>query len=164
MAITRAPFGGSDLKGELELDAALTVRNKFRDMPRWFFMFTTSNGTTIERELTFMEAINRRNASRPSSTALLIGFEFSSETKDAFCACPHPAAPPGVGISLRTAVLEYERTLVQRALEQAEGSVTRASALLDIEYQTLAEMLKQRHKELKHLRTPLRKRGRKTLD
>lgn len=62
--------------------------------------------------------------------------------------------------SLRKAVLRYEANFIERALEQARGSVTRASKLLGIGYQTLGEILKSRHKNLLGLRTPLAPRRR----
>ncbi|HEX8747773.1 MAG TPA: helix-turn-helix domain-containing protein [Pyrinomonadaceae bacterium] len=55
---------------------------------------------------------------------------------------------PWQGCSLREEVLSFESRLVKRALEAAEGSVTRAARLLGITHQRLCAMLHSRHKNL----------------
>jgi tetratricopeptide (TPR) repeat protein len=60
--------------------------------------------------------------------------------------------------SLYKAVHEYEAKFIEQALEEAEGSVTRAARLLGITYQTLGYLLSARHKKLANKRTPVKKR------
>jgi tetratricopeptide (TPR) repeat protein len=60
--------------------------------------------------------------------------------------------------TLPGAVHEYEAKLVEKALEDAGGSVTRAAQLLGISHQTLTTMLESRHKRLQGKRTPVKKR------
>ena len=62
------------------------------------------------------------------------------------------------GCSLENEVLVYEGELIQRALEAASGSVTRAARLLGITHQGLAFILNGRHKTLLTVRTPVRRR------
>jgi tetratricopeptide (TPR) repeat protein len=62
--------------------------------------------------------------------------------------------------SLRKAVLAYEARFIEYALRTAQGSVTVAAKMLGIGYQSLAEILKARHKKLQSLRTPARTRKR----
>lgn len=58
-------------------------------------------------------------------------------------------------------VLKYEGTLIQRALAKANGSLTRAAALLSMSYQALAYILESRQKNLLKERSPIRRRSRK---
>jgi tetratricopeptide (TPR) repeat protein len=62
------------------------------------------------------------------------------------------------GCSLENEVLRYEGELIQRALETASGSVTRAARMLGITHQGLAFILNGRHKSLLTVRTPVRRR------
>lgn len=62
------------------------------------------------------------------------------------------------GCSLENEVLRYEGELIQRALEAASGSVTRAARMLGITHQGLAFILNGRHKTLLTVRTPVRRR------
>jgi hypothetical protein len=62
---------------------------------------------------------------------------------------------------LQREVLKYERNLVRQALLRADGSVTRAAALLGLTYQGLAYVIENRHKDLMKERTPVRRRVRK---
>jgi tetratricopeptide (TPR) repeat protein len=56
------------------------------------------------------------------------------------------------------AVQEFEAKIIEQALEQEGGSVTRAAKLLGLTHQTLSTMLSQRHKKLADKRTPREKR------
>jgi tetratricopeptide (TPR) repeat protein len=56
--------------------------------------------------------------------------------------------------SFYSAVREYEARLIEQALSEAEGSVTRAAKILGLTHQILGYMLKSRHKELADKRTP----------
>ena len=62
--------------------------------------------------------------------------------------------------SLFGAVHDLEAKFISRALEAAEGSVTRAARLLGVRHQTLTAMLATRHKRLQSVRTPPVKRRR----
>ncbi len=62
--------------------------------------------------------------------------------------------------TLQGAVREFEARFIEQALEDAEGSVTRAAELLGMKYQTLANLLKSRHKRLQKKRTPAKQRKR----
>jgi tetratricopeptide (TPR) repeat protein len=64
---------------------------------------------------------------------------------------------------LPQAILRYEETLIRQALAKANGSVTRAAALLGISYQGLAYTIEARHKDLLRERTPIRRRSRKEI-
>jgi len=62
--------------------------------------------------------------------------------------------------TLFSAVHELEARLIGKALEEAEGSVTRAARLLGIRHQSLIIMLNVRHKKLLKMRKPMEKRKR----
>lgn len=67
---------------------------------------------------------------------------------------------PWAGCSLEDEVLRYEGSLIQRALETAGGSVTRAARLLGVTHQGLAFILQGRQKNLLPARTPVKRRRR----
>lgn len=70
-----------------------------------------------------------------------------------------PAAErPWAGCLLENEVLRFEGELIQRALETAGGSVTRAARMLGVTHQGLAFILSGRHKSLQTVRTPVRRR------
>jgi tetratricopeptide (TPR) repeat protein len=56
--------------------------------------------------------------------------------------------------SLHGAVHDLEARFIERALEEAEGSVSRAANLLGLEHQSLIYLLETRHKRLAGKRTP----------
>lgn len=60
--------------------------------------------------------------------------------------------------SLYGAVHELEERLIGQALEEADGSVTRAAKLLGLKHQTIIAMLQRRHKGLQPKRNPAEKR------
>lgn len=60
-------------------------------------------------------------------------------------------------------LLEYEHDLIKQALAQSNGSVTHAAHLLGKTYQGLAYMIETKHKDLMQVRTPVRRRPRKTV-
>lgn len=62
--------------------------------------------------------------------------------------------------ALPAAVHEYEARLIEQALDEAGGSVSRAAGLLGVRHQTLTAMLESRHRWLLRKRTPVRKRRR----
>ena len=59
-------------------------------------------------------------------------------------------------------VLQFEAGLIRQALAQANGSVTKAAALLDMSYQGLAYVIGSRHTDLLKERSPVRRRSRKS--
>ncbi len=65
------------------------------------------------------------------------------------------------GFSFKQKILECERALIERALRDANGSVTRAARLLGFRHhQSLISLINSRHKELLKTRTAVRKRRR----
>lgn len=60
--------------------------------------------------------------------------------------------------SLFSAMHEFEEKLIEQALEEADGSVTKAAKLLGLKHQTLITMLNTRHKQLQGKRKPPEKR------
>jgi DNA-binding NtrC family response regulator len=62
--------------------------------------------------------------------------------------------------TLEDQVLKYEGQLIKRALQSADGSVTRAARMLGITHQGLAFILNGRHKDLLTARKPVKKRRR----
>jgi CheY-like chemotaxis protein len=60
------------------------------------------------------------------------------------------------GFSLKREVLRYESELIERALKDADGVVSRAAKLLGFKHhQTFVALLNNRHKNLLHARTPI---------
>jgi tetratricopeptide (TPR) repeat protein len=62
---------------------------------------------------------------------------------------------------LQREVLKFEASVIQRALAKANGSLTRAAALLSMSYQALAYILESRQQDLLTERTPIRRRTRR---
>jgi len=60
--------------------------------------------------------------------------------------------------SFFSAVHEFEAKIIEQALDEAGGSVTRAAKLLGLTHQTLGTILSQRHKQLSGKRKPRGKR------
>ncbi|HEX8285534.1 MAG TPA: response regulator [Pyrinomonadaceae bacterium] len=58
------------------------------------------------------------------------------------------------GFSFREAVRRYEGRLIEGALRDAGGVVSRAAQMLGLTRQSLDSMLHRRHRRLQHLRTP----------
>jgi CheY-like chemotaxis protein len=66
-----------------------------------------------------------------------------------------PAPPDWQGFSFKDAVRRYESHLIERALRDASGLVTRAAQLLGFKnHQSLIYVLKSRHKRLLNVRAP----------
>ncbi len=82
---------------------------------------------------------------------------------------PQPRAPEDVpadwqGFSFRQAISRYERALIERALKDAGGVVSRASEFLGFKYhQSLIPLLNNRHKDLLPARTPVVPRKRSVI-
>jgi len=65
------------------------------------------------------------------------------------------------GFSFKEKILDCERVIIERALRDANGSVTRAARLLGFRHhQSLISLINSRHKELLKTRTAVRKRRR----
>jgi DNA-binding protein Fis len=62
------------------------------------------------------------------------------------------------GFNMYEVVHDFEARLIEQALEEACGSVTKAARLLGLTHQTLGTILNTRHKSLAGKRTPVRKR------
>jgi DNA-binding NtrC family response regulator/Flp pilus assembly protein TadD len=91
------------------------------------------------------------------------GTVFSAEAVETMALRRAPQAnllEPWAGCSLEEEVLRYEGSLIQRALETAGGSVTRAARLLGVTHQGLAFILQGRQKNLLPARTPVKRRRR----
>ena len=65
------------------------------------------------------------------------------------------------GFSFREAVHQYEASIIEKALAEAGGSVTRAAYLLGFRHHnSLASILNNRHRELLTERSPIKPRRR----
>ncbi len=64
------------------------------------------------------------------------------------------------GCSLVEEVLRYEKTLIRRALDKAQGGVTSAARLLGTTHQALIAILNTRHQDLLTARKPAQRRRR----
>jgi two-component system chemotaxis response regulator CheY len=74
---------------------------------------------------------------------------------------PEAASADWRGFSLRKAIHRYERSVIERALKDAGGMVSRAARLLGFKYhQSLISLLNHRHKDLLPARTPVVRRRR----
>jgi tetratricopeptide (TPR) repeat protein len=62
------------------------------------------------------------------------------------------------GSGLYEEMHRYEAKLIRQALIKAHGRITHAARLLGVSYQTLGNILKTRHRELRSLRTPIKRR------
>ena len=72
-----------------------------------------------------------------------------------------PTPPTWKNFSLKEAMRRYEGRIIERALKDAEGSVTRASHMLGFKHHTsLINRLNSRHRELLPARTPIEPRKR----
>ena len=68
-----------------------------------------------------------------------------------------PLGPKVIG-SLQDEVLRREGELIEKALEVAEGSVTRAARQLGLTHQGLCYIINHRHQKLLGARSPIRVR------
>jgi transcriptional regulator with GAF, ATPase, and Fis domain len=60
--------------------------------------------------------------------------------------------------TLHGAVHQFEAKLIERALDESGGSITKAARLLGMTHQTLGSILDKRHKTLSRKRKPARTR------
>ncbi|HYP01668.1 MAG TPA: response regulator, partial [Pyrinomonadaceae bacterium] len=67
-----------------------------------------------------------------------------------------PSPPDWRGFSFRDAVRRYESHLIERALKDADGMVSKAAQWLGFKHHhSLISLLKNRHQHLLHVRTPI---------
>jgi tetratricopeptide (TPR) repeat protein len=82
------------------------------------------------------------------------------------CACRvlsmiHTARPDWTTFSLNETLRRHEARFIEMALEDSGGSITKAAGLLGLTgHQTLSFILNQRHQQLLHARTPIKRRRR----
>lgn len=77
---------------------------------------------------------------------------------------PEDAPADWQGFSFREAVRRYERTLIERALNDSGGAVSRAAELLGFKHHhSLISLLNNRHKDLLPARTPIVSRKRSVI-
>ncbi len=74
-----------------------------------------------------------------------------------------PAPPDWNGFSLKETVRRYEANLIEKALRDAGGQVTRAAQLLGLGYQSLVATLNSRHRHLLPERKPVVPRKRSVI-
>jgi CheY-like chemotaxis protein len=87
------------------------------------------------------EAIARLRACAPIAMRRLVGAQIGADD-----------------FTLYGAVLEFEARLIEEALEEAGGSITKAARLLGLPHQSLGTMLSTRHERLVGKRTPAKRR------
>lgn len=76
-----------------------------------------------------------------------------------------PAPPDWEGFSFRRTVIQYESYLIELALKEAKGSVTKAARLLGFRHhQSLISLINSRHKDLLPTRSKIRKRRHHLMD
>ena len=122
---------------------------------------------TVLEELSEHLQSNDLSATYDRAAELLSKSE-NRETKDRLLAVSRrvlflvsslPSPPTWKGFSFYDAVLRFEARLIERALRDAGGIVSRAAQLLGIDRSSLDAMLHRgRHKALEHLRTPVEPR------
>jgi CheY-like chemotaxis protein len=123
--------------------------------------------------LTILEELSEHLQSHDLSAtydraAELLSKSANQETKDRLLAVSRrvlflvgslPSPPTWKGFNFYDAVLRFEARLIERALRDASGIVSRAAQLLGIDRSSLDAMLHRgRHKALEHLRTPVEPR------
>jgi CheY-like chemotaxis protein len=125
--------------------------------------------------LTILEELAEHLPSQDLSATYDRAAEFLSnsenrESRDRLLACSRrvlflisslPSPPTWKGFNFIEAVRRYEARIIERALRDAGGVVTRAAQLLGIERRSLDAMLRRgRHRALASLRTPVEPRRR----
>lgn len=93
------------------------------------------------------EDVGRETLTRLRACARLIGSEPSAL-----------AQPARTEATFDQQVRQFESTLIRRALEEANGSVTRAARTLGLTHQGLCYIINHRHKSLLSARAPIRVR------
>lgn len=134
------------------------------------------SGASVSAGLALLTLIEEHGARRLSEAELLKTYlraeELLKDTQDAediarLRACAHLVIKRLAGVRMRDrkfslpgAIHDLEARFIEQALDEAEGSITRAARLLGIKYQSLSQMLKSRHRRLLPKRTPAKRRKR----
>lgn len=104
-----------------------------------------------------------KNSEDPATTKRLIqcGLKVIETLMPVEEAAPEVQAASWEGFSFKKEVLKIEKALIERALRDAGGSVTRASRLLGFRHhQSLIALINSRHRDLLGTRSAVRKRRR----
>jgi len=124
------------------------------------------SGQTSAREMAsiFKSALETLKRSQDASATQRL-FAASATVVDAFDAAEFQGTDLKgeslEGFSFKKELHAYEKTLLERALREAEGSVTKASRLLGFKHhQSLISLINTRHQELLQTRSAVRKRRR----
>jgi len=102
-----------------------------------------------QADLRFSEEVGRETLQRLRACARLLTGAEETVTRTAGGTLLIPFAEQ---------VRKCERTLIKRALEEANGSVTRAARILGLTHQGLCYIINHRHKSLLAARAPIRVR------
>lgn len=126
--------------------------------------------------LTILEELNgflapHQLASLYSEADRRLGEDLSRETMSRLRACARlvtaqafsSTSPVAAGASFEENVKKFESGLIKRALEEANGSVTRAAKTLGLTHQGLCYIINHRHKDLLTARAPIRVRRKSVL-
>ena len=100
-----------------------------------------------------LDVLSRLNAAAGKLAASMRRELSRDEAVEILLARPH---------DLDQKLLEYEHELIKQALIQSDGKITHAAKLLGRTYQGLAHMIETKHPDLIPLRTPVRRRPRRT--
>jgi tetratricopeptide (TPR) repeat protein len=146
---------GASNKGGI---AALTLIEELDDLPpeTLFAAYTQANEWLAKSQS--QDLLVRLNAAARKVCLALYGAAKGESAGDEEDAIEALLNRPCV---LQTEVLQFEGRVIQEALAKANGSLTRAAAMLSMSYQALAYILESRHKELLKERSPIRRRSRK---
>jgi len=130
-----------------ELGGGMTARDLCEVFERASGLLSNSqNPATLAR---LVACTRRMVAALSSSPAALVAPALDGEAGA-------PAEERWQGFSLKREVLRYEAELIERALRDAGGVVSRASKLLGFSHhQTFVALLNNRHKSLLHARRPI---------
>lgn len=105
--------------------------------------------TYPENVSTLQQLIERTVAGSERNALITID---EMETATARESLPQSLADPWANLSLEQELILHERRLIRRALERAEGGITKAARLLGTKHQTLNNKIDTKHVELQKLR------------
>jgi tetratricopeptide (TPR) repeat protein len=132
--------------------AALTLIEELDELPPDTLCAAYNRASDWLSKSQSQDVLLRLNAAARKVFAILRAESKAHETTEAIFNKP---------CHLQDEVLKFEGSLIRQALTQANGSVTRAAALLEMSYQGLAYVIGSRHKDLLKERSPVRRRSRK---
>ena len=104
------------------------------------------SGAYSEADRKLGEDVGRETLTRLRACARLIGSQ------------PTALMQTPTGATFEQQVRQFESTLIRQALEEANGSVTRAARILGLTHQGLCYIINHRHKSLLSARAPIRVR------